>query len=64
MADEGVEGQIEQRVLDTPGRVRDLSASALTRQKADFVHTGVENGARPKGSGQSVTVKIILAACY
>ena len=55
MADEEVEGQLEQRVLDTPDRDRDLSASALTRSKADCPHTGVENGARPKGTGLSVT---------
>ena len=56
MADEGVEGQIEQRVLYTPDRHRDLSASTLTRPKADCPHTGVENGARPKGAGLSVTL--------
>ena len=55
MADGEVEDQLEQLVRDTPDRDRDPSASVLTRPKADRPHTGVENGARPKGTERSVT---------
>ena len=57
MAEEGGggEGEIEQRVLDTPDRDRDPSASTLTRPKADCPHTRIEKGARPKETVQSVT---------
>ena len=56
MADGEAEDQLEQLVRDTPDRDRDPSALVLTRLKADCPHTGVENGARPKGTGLSVTV--------
>ena len=56
MADEGVEGELEQSVRDTPDRDRDPSAPALTKLRADCSHAGVEDGARPRGTGQSVTV--------
>ena len=56
MADEEVEGEHVQSIRDTPDRDRDPSASALTRLKDDRAHAGVENGARPKEIGQSVTV--------
>ena len=57
MADEGTGGNIEQQfVRDTPDRDRDLSASASAQPKVDRSHAGAENGARPKGTGLSVTV--------
>ena len=60
MADEGTEGDIEQQfVRDTPDRDRDLSASALAQPKVDRSHAGAENGARPKGTGLSVTLPFI-----